>query len=65
MTLVPRNLLPNNGCIVVLNGTSSSGKTSLATAVQAVAPEQYLHVQLNAFRDMEPVGYFARERSDV
>jgi len=65
MTLVPRSLLPHSGSIVVLNGTSSSGKTSLAKALQAVAPEQYLHVQLNAYRDMEPVGYFSRERSEA
>jgi len=63
MTTIPRNLLPHSGSIVVLNGTSSSGKTSLAKALQIVAPQEYLHVQLNAYRDMEPLGYFSRERS--
>jgi chloramphenicol 3-O phosphotransferase len=62
MALVPRNTLPGSGSILLLNGTSSSGKTSLAKALQAALPQQYLHVQLNAFRDMEPVGYFSREQ---
>jgi len=65
MTPIPRSLLPRNGSIVVLNGTSSSGKTSLGKALQALAPQEYLHVQLNAYRDMEPVGYFSRERSET
>jgi chloramphenicol 3-O phosphotransferase len=59
-TLVPRSALPSGGTIVLLNGTSSSGKTSLAKALQTMLPQQYLHVQLNAFRDMEPAGYFSR-----
>jgi len=46
------------GRVLVLNGTSSAGKTSLAKALQAVLPEAHLHVQLNAFRDMEPPGYW-------
>ena len=63
MALVSRNALPRSGRIVLLNGTSSSGKTSLAKALQVALPQQYLHVQLNAFRDMEPVGYFSREQA--
>jgi chloramphenicol 3-O phosphotransferase len=55
---VPTSSLPPGGRIVLLNGTSSSGKTSLAKAMQNAARSQYLHLQLNAFRDMEPVGYF-------
>ena len=46
------------GRVLVLHGTSSAGKTSLAKALQAVLPEAHLHVQLNAFRDMEPPGYW-------
>jgi chloramphenicol 3-O phosphotransferase len=64
MTLVPRNLLPGTGTILVLNGTSSSGKTSLAKALQASSELQFLHVQLNAFRDMEPAGYFSRAQAE-
>ena len=56
--------MPGSGCILLLNGTSSSGKTSLAKAVQVALPRQYLHVQLNAFRDMEPVGYFSRTQAE-
>jgi chloramphenicol 3-O phosphotransferase len=63
MALVPRNTLPAGGSILLLNGTSSSGKTSLAKALQVALPQQYLHVQLNAFRDMEPAGYFSREQA--
>jgi len=47
---------------VVLNGTSSSGKTTLAIEVQRLAPElQLLHLQLDAFRAMEPAGYWSDE----
>lgn len=63
MASVPKNTLPGGGIILLLNGTSSSGKTSLAKALQAALPQQYLHVQLDAFRGMEPVGYFSREQA--
>ncbi len=53
------------GMIVVLNGTSSSGKTSLALEVQRQAPElQLLHLPLDAFRAMEPPGYWSNEYRD-
>jgi chloramphenicol 3-O phosphotransferase len=63
MTLVPRSALIESGNILVLNGTSSSGKTSLCKALQAILPQQYLHIQLDAFRSMEPSGYFSREQA--
>lgn len=44
--------------IVVLNGTSSSGKTALAKAMQVNSKIPIHHVQLDAFRDMEPPGYW-------
>jgi chloramphenicol 3-O phosphotransferase len=44
--------------VIVLNGTSSSGKTTLAKAMQASWASPLLHVQLDAFRDMEPPGYW-------
>jgi chloramphenicol 3-O phosphotransferase len=56
---------PRGGSIVLLNGTSSSGKTSIAKAMQQATRSQYLHVQLNAFRDMEPVGYFDPTQPDL
>ena len=57
------SLLRPVGKIIVINGTSSAGKTTLAAAVQQTEPElQLLHVQLDAFRAMEPPGYWAPER---
>jgi chloramphenicol 3-O phosphotransferase len=50
------------GFIILLNGCSSSGKTSLAHALQKAAPDLHLlHVSLDAFRSMEPQGYWAAE----
>ncbi len=46
------------GRVLVLNGASSSGKTSLAKALQALLPDPHQHVQLDAFRAMEPAGYW-------
>lgn len=42
----------------MLNGASSSGKTALAKAMQARWGSPLHHVQLDAFRDMEPPGYW-------
>ena len=56
---------PRTGKVIVLNGTSSSGKTTLAAEIQRVAPElQFLHVQLDAFRAMEPEGYWSLEHRE-
>jgi chloramphenicol 3-O phosphotransferase len=46
----------NAGFVLLLNGCSSAGKTSLARVLQARRP--MLHLQLDAFRAMEPEGYF-------
>jgi chloramphenicol 3-O phosphotransferase len=43
-----------NGNIVILNGTSSSGKTTLARAFQTQCDEVYLLCSLDAFWDMTP-----------
>ena len=53
------------GRVLVLNGASSSGKTSLAKALQAVLPEPHQHVQLDAFRAMEPTGYWEQLDKDA
>jgi len=58
MTPAPRPTAPAPGLLVVLNGTSSAGKSTLARALQARLPGDYLHVALDAFRAMEPAGYF-------
>ncbi|MCB2288928.1 chloramphenicol phosphotransferase CPT family protein [Clostridium sp. CS001] len=40
------------GKIIFLNGTSSSGKSSLATKIQEVSQEKFFHVQIDTFCDM-------------
>lgn len=45
------------GRIIFLNGTSSSGKTTLAYALQELLPEPWLHVALDQFRDGLPAKY--------
>lgn len=42
------------GKVIVLNGTSSVGKTSAARAFQKIAREHFLHVQMDAFMEMLP-----------
>ena len=58
MPTVPRHTLPKPANIIVLNGTSSSGKTSLARALQARLTTPIQHLQLDAFRGMEPNDYW-------
>jgi chloramphenicol 3-O phosphotransferase len=43
--------------IVFLNGVGSVGKSSIATELQAIMAEPFLHVQMDAFLDMLPQGY--------
>jgi chloramphenicol 3-O phosphotransferase len=40
--------------IILLNGTSSAGKTTLAKALQKVMDVPYLHVPVDSFEDMIP-----------
>lgn len=42
--------------IILLNGCSSSGKTTLALKLQQILPEPYQHVALDQFRDGMPGG---------
>jgi len=44
------------GNVIVLNGTSSSGKTTLARELQSQCSEVYLRCALDAFWDMTPHG---------
>jgi chloramphenicol 3-O-phosphotransferase len=39
----------NKGKIILLNGTSSSGKSTLAEALQSVLDEPYLHIDGDFF----------------
>ena len=45
---------PQAATIVLLNGTSSAGKTSIAKALQRVMDTPYLHVPIDSFEDMMP-----------
>src|SRR6202000_2622361 len=40
--------------IILLNGAGSAGKSSLAKALQALLPEPFLHVAMDAFLEMMP-----------
>jgi len=42
------------GNIIILNGTSSSGKTTLARKIQLISSKNYLLCSLDAFWDMTP-----------
>jgi chloramphenicol 3-O phosphotransferase len=43
--------------IVLLNGVSSAGKSTLARHIQEIANEPFLHVQMDAFLSMMPPRY--------
>ena len=47
------------GRIIIFNGVGSSGKTSIARALQAIAKVPLLHVQMDTFIDMLPENMFA------
>lgn len=52
-----------NGNVIVLNGTSSSGKTTLARELQSQCSEVYLLCSLDAFWDMTPYSIPAGSKS--
>jgi chloramphenicol 3-O phosphotransferase len=43
--------------IVLLNGVGSSGKSSIAKALQAITADPFLHVQMDTFLEMLPEQY--------
>lgn len=43
--------------VLLLNGVSSAGKSSIAKALQAITRTPYLHVAMDAFLDMLPARY--------
>jgi chloramphenicol 3-O phosphotransferase len=49
---------PRRGLVIFLNGTSSSGKSSIATELLAMLDEPYFHMPVDAFHAM-------RSRSEV
>ena len=40
--------------IIILNGTSSAGKTTLSKTLQSMLPEPFLHVGIDTFIDIMP-----------
>ncbi len=48
--------MPEAGVVIVLNGTSSSGKTTLAKELQKQFDDVYLHCTSDMFWDMTPYG---------
>ena len=50
---------------MVINGPSSSGKTALARNLQHALSYPIIHLQLDAFRAMEPNGYFEKIDNDL
>jgi chloramphenicol 3-O phosphotransferase len=53
-------VLSNLAQVIVLNGVSSAGKSSLARALQAITWPPFLHVQLDVFTQMLPSFFKAR-----
>ncbi len=43
--------------ILLLNGVGSVGKSSIAKALQAIAAEPFLHIQMDAFLEMLPAAF--------
>ncbi len=52
--------MPSPGTIVILNGASSSGKTSILRALQDMLPEPYLDAGIDKFIWMLPKRYLDR-----
>lgn len=44
--------------IVLLNGAGSAGKSAIAKALQTIAAEPFLHVEMDAFMAMLPPNHF-------
>lgn len=52
------------GQIIFLNGTSSSGKTVIAQALQEILSGVYLHFSIDSFLDMLPQHYISPEEQE-
>ena len=51
------------GAVILLNGTSSSGKTTIAKALQAALPEPYLHMSIDGFVHQLPDSVLDRQEA--
>ncbi|WP_133650433.1 chloramphenicol phosphotransferase CPT family protein [Paraburkholderia flava] len=58
-------LQPPYGTIVVLNGPSSTGKSTLSKYLCENLVEHHLHIELDAFRNMEPANYWDVEKQVI
>jgi len=54
---------PTPETIIILNGTSSSGKSSLCRAFQAIAHRPFMHMDVDAVAEMLPPNYFGEDDS--
>jgi chloramphenicol 3-O phosphotransferase len=57
--------LEMSGQIIVLNGTSSAGKTTIATILQNLLVEPYFYAPVDLFLDAYPDRFWERERESV
>ncbi len=53
-----------NGIIIFLNGTSSSGKAAIARQLQEILEEPYLYFSVDAFLHMLPERFMSTEESE-
>lgn len=49
--------MPPKTRVLILNGTSSAGKSSLANALQRACSEPFLHIKMDTFLEMMPPRY--------
>ncbi|TCP59363.1 adenylylsulfate kinase/chloramphenicol 3-O phosphotransferase [Tumebacillus sp. BK434] len=49
------------GKVIFLNGTSSSGKTSLTKKIQELSAEPYFHLSLDVYENMGPERHLERD----
>ncbi|MEC0373295.1 chloramphenicol phosphotransferase CPT family protein [Paenibacillus chibensis] len=55
----------NKGLIIFLNGTSSSGKTSLTKKLQELCGEPYFHLSIDVYENMAPEKYLENNYWDT
>jgi chloramphenicol 3-O phosphotransferase len=55
----------NKGKIIILNGVSSAGKTSLSRALQRKLPEPFFWLANDSFCDMVPESFWERDQPEA
>lgn len=53
----------SNSKIIILNGTSSSGKSTIAKAIQEMSSEKFYHVQIDTFISMMSEKFLVNDES--